>query len=296
MKNGFSVFLAAFIALGFSWCGFVLAPVKQLGTAKQTAVLNSSDIYPLQRSGDATLGLQVYRANGCAACHTEQVRQESVSCDVVVTSLGNNRAALSQAFDEVYELMYKNDPNPAHFMEVGSLRPNKQVSLQVFHSITKEIADAASAKIAAAGGKSETHIIATGADIARGWGVRRSVAEDFLYDYPVQPGSLRAGPDLSNIGARDPDLNWQLVHLYAPPAVVKNSAMPPFRFLFEVRKMTAGDAPSPDALQFPKDFAPPADSEVLPTPEAKQLAAYLLSLKADVPLYEAPFTPVMTKP
>ena len=32
MKNGFSVFLAAFIALGASWCGFVLAPVLQLGT------------------------------------------------------------------------------------------------------------------------------------------------------------------------------------------------------------------------------------------------------------------------
>jgi hypothetical protein len=34
----------------------------------------------------------------------------------------------------------------------------------------------------------------------------------------------------------------------------------------------------------------------VPAPEAKQLAAYLLSLKADAPLYEAPFTPVMTKP
>jgi hypothetical protein len=29
----------------------------------------------------------------------------------------------------------------------------------------------------------------------------------------------------------------------------------------------------------------------VPTPEAKQLAAYLLSLRADAPLYEAPFTP-----
>ncbi len=126
------------------------------------------------------------------------------------------------------------------------------------------------------------------------WGLRQSVAADYLYDYPVQLGSLRAGPDLANVGARLPDLNWQLVHLYAPQSVVKNSAMPPFRFLFEVRKI--GDAPSPDALKFPQGFAPPAGSEVVPTLEAKQLAAYLLSLKADAPLYEAPFTPVMTKP
>ena len=91
-------------------------------------------------------------------------------------------------------------------------------------------------------------------------------------------------------------MNWQLVHLYAPQAVVKNSAMPPFRFLFEVHKIKSGDAPSPDALKFPQGFAPPAGSEVVPMPEAKQLAAYLLSLKADAPLYEAPFTSVMTKP
>jgi cytochrome c oxidase cbb3-type subunit 2 len=264
VKNGFSVFLAAFIALGFSWCGFVLAPVKQLGTAKQTAVLNSSDIYPLQRSGNATLGLQVYRANGCAACHTEQVRQDGVACDVVLTSAGKNPTAVSNL--------------------VAALK---------LTSLTKDDAGAVSDQITAAGGKVETHINATGADIARGWGVRRSVAEDFLYDDPVQPGSLRAGPDLSNIGVRDPDLNWQLVHLYAPPAVVKNSAMPPFRFLFEVRKLAAGDAPSPDALQFPKDFPTPAGCEVVPTPEAKRLAAYLLSLKADAPLYDAPFTSVM---
>jgi hypothetical protein len=168
-----------------------------------------------------------------------------------------------------------------------------KVPATISHGITKEDADNAADKITAAGGKAEIHIVATGADIARGWGVRRSVAEDYLYDYPVQPGGLRAGPDLSNIGVRDPDLNWQLVHLYAPPAVVKNSAMPPFRFLFEVRKINAGAAPSPDALQFPKDFALPAGCEVVPTAEAKQLAAYLLSLRADVPLYEAPFTSVM---
>jgi cytochrome c oxidase cbb3-type subunit 2 len=265
MKNGFSVFIAAFIALGFSWCGFVLGSVKQLGTAKQAAVLNSSDTYPLQRTGDATLGLQVYRANGCAACHTEQVRQDGVACDVVLTSPGKNPTVVSNL-----------------------------VSTLKLTGLIKEEADAVSDQITAAGGSVETHINPVGVDIARGWGLRQSVAADFLYDYPVQPGSLRAGPDLANVGSRLSDANWQLIHIYAPQAVVKNSAMPPFRFLFQVRKI--GDAPSPDALQFSKDFAPPAGFEVVPTPEAKQLAAYLLSLKADAPLYEAPFTPVIAKP
>jgi cytochrome c oxidase cbb3-type subunit 2 len=105
----------------------------------------------------------------------------------------------------------------------------------------------------------------------------------------VQLGSQRVGPDLADVGARLGNADWQLLHLYAPQSVVKNSAMPPFRFLFETKKI--GDASSPDALNLPKEFAPPAGYEVVPTPEAKHLAAYLLSLRADAPLYEAPFTP-----
>jgi cbb3-type cytochrome oxidase cytochrome c subunit len=260
MKNGALVFAAAFIALGASWCGFVLAPVLQLGTAKQTTVLNSGDIYPVQRTGDATLGLQVYRANGCAACHTEQIQQEGVVFDVVLTGAGKNP------------------------LVVSNLVSNLKLA-----DLTKEEADAANDKITAAGGKVETHLIPTGADISRGWGIRRSVAADYLYDWPVQLGSQRIGPDLANAGARLGNADWQLLHLYAPQGVTKNSAMPPFRFLFEVRKI--GGSRSPDALNLLKEFAPPAGYEVVPKPEAKQLAAYLLSLRADAPLYEAPFTP-----
>lgn len=119
--------------------------------------------------------------------------------------------------------------------------------------------------------------------------MRRSVAEDYLYDYPVQLGSVRVGPDLADVGARLPLANWQLLHLYAPQSVVKNSMMPPFRFLFETRKV--GDVPSPDALNLPDELAPPAGYEVVPTDQARELVAYLLSLRVNVPLYDAPFTP-----
>jgi len=260
VKNGFYVFLAAFVALGGSWLGFVYGPVHQLGGAGETAVLNSADTYPLQRPGDATLGLQVYRANGCAACHTEQVRQTGTACNVVLMDGGKNPVAVTNL-----------------------------ISSLILTNLTKEDADKVSDKITAAGGKSETHIIATGPDITRGWGMRQGVAEDYLYDQPVQLGGLRAGPDLANIGVRDPDANWQLTHLYAPSVVVKGSTMPPFRYLFELRQ--TGPAPSPDALQFPKEFTLPAGYEVVPTPEARQLAAYLLSLRANAPLYSAPISP-----
>ena len=162
------------------------------------------------------------------------------------------------------------------------------ISSLILTNLTKEVADKAADQITAAGGKTEIHIVATGSDIARGWGMRQSVAEDFLHDQPVQLGSLRAGPDLSNIGARA-DANWQLLHLYTPQSVVKGSTMPPFRYLFAVRKI--GREPSPDALKLPPEFAPPAGCEVVPTPEAVELAAYLLSLRATAPLYDAPIAP-----
>ncbi len=123
---------------------------------------------------------------------------------------------------------------------------------------------------------------------ARGWGLRGSVAEDFLYDNPVQPGSLRAGPDLADEASRLPDANWQLVHLYAPRSLIEGSMMPPYHYLFEVRKI--GSKPSPDALILPPELAL-AGREIVPTREAKELAAYLLSLHVDVPLPDAPVTP-----
>jgi len=263
MKSGFGVFFAVTVALGGSWLGFVVAPSVQLGAAKQTTVLVSGDTWPQQRTGEATLGLQVYRANGCAACHTEQMRQEGVSFEVVLTSAGKNAAVVSNL--------------------VNTFKLN---------DLNKDEADAAAGKITDAGGKAETHLAATGADIKRGWGVRHSVAADYLYDVPVQLGTLRAGPDLANVGGRLADANWHLNHLYAP-GIVSGSRMPSFKFLFEVRK--AGATPSVDALtSLPKEFAPADGYEVVPKPEAKQLVAYLLSLHADVPLYEAPFTPATT--
>jgi cytochrome c oxidase cbb3-type subunit 2 len=258
VKTGFRIFLGAFVAFGLSWLGFVLGPVLQLGTQGQTTVLNSSDIYPNQRPGDATLGLQVYRANGCAACHTTQVGQDAVLCDVVLTGKGSNPSAVENL-----------------------------ISKLKLTDLTKDEADAVSGQISAAGGKGETHINPIGPDISRHWGLRHSVAEDFLWDNPVQLGSIRVGPDLANVGLRY-DPNWQLVHLYAPKSESKTSTMPPYRYLFTVQKI--GATPSPDALQLPADAAPPAGEEVVPTEDAKNLAAYLLSLRADVALHDAPFT------
>ncbi len=212
MKNGALIFLAAFLALGGSWCGFVLAPQLQLGGAKQTIILNSSDVYPVGRPSEASLGLQAYRANGCAACHTRQVRQNGVACDVILVDAGKNQTAVQAVAKAV---------NPALPGLIGTRQT-------ILHNATKVYADTVIGEISSAGGKAEISIIATGPDIARGWGLRGSVGEDFLYDNPIQLGSLRAGPDLADEASRLPDANWQLVHLYAPRSLIEGSMMPPY--------------------------------------------------------------------
>lgn len=291
MKTGFCVFLAAFVALGASWFGLVYGPLKQLGGAKETTVLQSGDKWPVQRIGDATLGLQVYRANSCVACHTEQVRQTGAANEISLTSLGVHQAAdlkdfIASLLGTVPELMDFSNAITANLAGW-----NGELPKVLFSGAEDTVVSMLGDKLKAVGVKTEARVVATGADIARGWGARHSVAADYLYDQPVQLGGLRAGPDLANIGVRAPDLNWQLQHLYAPKSVTPNSTMPAFRYLFTVRAKVGGQS-SPDALVLKKEFAPPADFEVVPTAEAKQLAAYLVSLKNNVPLYEAPFTPI----
>jgi cytochrome c oxidase cbb3-type subunit II len=140
-----------------------------------------------------------------------------------------------------------------------------------------------------------------GHDILRGWGPRRTVAQDYLRDHPVMLGSVRVGPDLANIAARmgAGDTNAQpamvayhLKHLYHPRTVVEGSVMPAYPFLFEKRRIV--DAPSSDALKLEGEYAPEAGYEVVPTEDARALVAYLLSLKSSLSLPEAPVIPPPT--
>ena len=106
------------------------------------------------------------------------------------------------------------------------------------------------------------------------WG-RPSAPGDFAYQTPELLGSERTGPDLTNIGVRQSSELWQYIHLYNPRAVVPESVMPAFDWMFQVvDRAPAGVT----AIALPKAFAPPS-GEVIPTPDAQALLAYLLSLK-----------------
>jgi len=104
---------------------------------------------------------------------------------------------------------------------------------------------------------------------------RPSAAGDFTYQTPELLGSERTGPDLTNIGVRQPSSLWQYIHLYNPRAVVPESIMPSFNWLFDVVDQTpTGVTPIP----LPKAYAS-ARGVVVPTHKAEALIAYLASLK-----------------
>ena len=104
---------------------------------------------------------------------------------------------------------------------------------------------------------------------------RPSAPGDFAYQTPELLGSERTGPDLTNTGARQPSDTWQYIHLYNPRAVVPQSIMPAFDWMFEVVD-SAPPGVTPVAL--PKTFAP-TYGVVVPRRDARALVAYLSALK-----------------
>jgi len=297
MKNGPVIFLAAFFALASSWCAFVLTPELQIGRLQQTTAIGGANApYPVAPPGLAQQGLQVYRANGCADCHSQQVGQTGTLMEVALLEAGTNQPATVTELLNLATPPTEDHPSvlvplpPLQSREAAAAGTNLLEGLPkaFLRSSSRQAANAAVKALEATGAKAQLWIVPTGPDISRGWGKRRTVAEDYLFASPVMPGSQRVGPDLANTGARLPDRNWHLRHLYAPQSEVKGSIMPPYPFLFEQRKVE--ERPALEALGLTGEFAPPTGYEIVPKPETLALVAYLTSLRADAPLFTAPLT------
>jgi len=108
----------------------------------------------------------------------------------------------------------------------------------------------------------------------RVWG-RPSMGGDYAYSTPQLLGSERTGPDLTNIGARQPSDVWQSIHLYEPRALVHASIMPAYPWMF-VAKDHAG--PGDVVVNVPPEYAPQG-KVIVATREEQDLVAYLKSLK-----------------
>ena len=180
------------ILLGFLALSLIIAVGPALWVEANTAPLPGSEpMTALEHEG-----LKVYIAEGCVACHTQQVRP--LAMDEVW-----GRAAVPGDY--------------AHVGPLGAMSPYA----------------------------------------------------------PALLGSSRTGPDLSNVGARQPSETWHYLHLYNPRIVVPDSVMPAYPWLFEV----VDEAGADDVVVPVSGERAPADGQVVATERARALVAYLLSLK-----------------
>ena len=119
-------------------------------------------------------------------------------------------------------------------------------------------------------------------DKERGWGPRATVPADYIYDKPHQLGTMRTGPDLINIGVRQPSDQWHHTHLFNPRSLMSWSIMPAFPYLYEVRDSTSVK-PGEVFYAVAGGKLPPG-KVIVPTPDADALVAYLKSLKRNYPI------------
>jgi cytochrome c oxidase cbb3-type subunit 2 len=121
-------------------------------------------------------------------------------------------------------------------------------------------------------------------DMDKIWGGRPGVAADYAANKRTDTwrntatlmGTERTGPDLTNIGIRQPSSDWNLVHLYNPRIIVKESIMPAYPWMFSIKK----DPAKEDVIvNVPEEYLEGKQGKVVADKEALYLIAYLQSLK-----------------
>ncbi len=104
---------------------------------------------------------------------------------------------------------------------------------------------------------------------------RGSVAEDYALEDPPLLETQRTGPDLANVGVRQPSELWNLIHLYNPRAVVPQSVMPGYPWYFDEKDQAE---PNETVVPIPAGYAP-RGKVVVATEDALALVRYLQWLK-----------------
>ena len=124
-------------------------------------------------------------------------------------------------------------------------------------------------------------------DMDKIWGGRPGVAADYAANKRTDTwrntatlmGTERTGPDLTNIGTRQPSVDWNLVHLYNPRIVVKESIMPAYPWMFTTKTNPAkGDV----IVNVPTEYQEGKQGKVVANKDALYLVAYLQSLKQTI--------------
>ncbi|MDP7050459.1 MAG: cbb3-type cytochrome c oxidase subunit II [Verrucomicrobiota bacterium] len=351
------------VALLLSWYAMVWTPASQ--QKDLLPYVDGETVYPRDRAGLAKQGAEIYRANGCYHCHSQQVRQGEVEYHLLLTRTGNNQEALIGALKD-NDLMFADSNGTEKEVDEAKIElslflnsddlnatttspdtPEIQIARELLGQLkdeesredvyslaslaqekdkaiarkflglpqTMEGEKSQRARIELAGSltwdeaKSKLQALkdanasamleprkanpdnvqtALWSDVDKGWGLRRSVARDYLFDMPAMLGDQRIGPDLADIGGRRTDAAWHYRHLYKPREIHEKSVMPPYAFLFNKRTLKKGEALGADAVTDNNGKSIEPGYEVTPKPSAHALVAYLLSLSQPDVVPEAP--------
>ena len=314
MKGLAPLVLGLLGTFAFSWAGLALIPSIQIGKLDPQMDEEGTDTYPAPKSGMAERGRQVYIANGCVYCHTQQVRPDYAASDIE-RKWGTRRSApRDYLFDRpaligrmrvgpdlanVGKRAPVDDENPAPVDATGPTTPGASAGAPAGAApgAPAQAAAAAPGAPPAGGAPPAPAPAPSGQPLTPGSASAEppAVAGGAAPSLPPGPGGAPSpaaaviaptavasapGAAIAGVGPKgEPQAYtaaWHHRHLYDPRSVNGYSIMPSFRFLYEKRKI--GGERAADALQFNGVGGPEEGWEIVPTHDANALVAYLMSL------------------
>jgi len=290
MKGIVPLFLGIFGTFAFSWAGLILIPNYQVGHLDPQVDEDGNDPYPAPKSGMADRGRQLYAANGCVYCHSQQVRADYAGSDID-RKWGVRRSAPRDYLFERPVVLGKMRLGP-DLANIGKRTPVEEENAPPAASPTPAGPTAPQAPPAtnsAPGASPSIPPAATAsAPPATSPAPSSSTAIAAASPSPAANAPTTAGTDAANGNPPRYTAAWHHRHLYSPRSLVLDSNMPNYHFLYEKRRITGERAA--DALKLDEHDAVSEGWEVVPTYDAKCLVAYLMSLDQSHPLKEAKAT------
>lgn len=305
MKGLQSLFLGIFGIFAFSWLGMAVVPNLQIGALNPQTDEDGGDVYPSPLSGMARRGAQVYAANGCVYCHSQQVRPDYGGSDLE-RKWGQRRSAPRDYIFEPVVMLGKMRTGPdlanvGHreaLQEKGAASPVPGASAAPVASpaaaavagaptaspapASTEVSPAASPSLAASPAAAVAAAAPTASPLP-------AAGSQPAANVPTTAPAMVA--DVSALTADGRPLPysaaWHHRHLYNPRSISEDSNMPAYRFLYEKRRISG--TISPDAINFVGDKSDDLQTgwEIVPSYDAKCLVAYLMSRDQSHELKEA---------
>ena len=298
MKGIAPLFLGIFGTFLFSWAGLTLIPNYQIGHLDPQSDEEGTDIYPVPKSGMADRGRQIYAANGCVYCHSQQVRADYAASDID-RKWGVRRSAPRDYIFERPALLGKMRLGP-DLSSIGKRAPSEEEAAPSPASspaATAGSSPAAAPPVTSPAASAATSPAASPAKVVAATSAAPASTTATTASPSPTPLNPSATPAVAAITDAGPDggppaysAAWHHLHLYSPRSVTLDSNMPAYHFLYEKRKVSGQR--SADAIKLTGPNTPSDEWEIVPSYDAKCLVAYLMSLDQSHELKEAKLTSV----